>query len=99
MALPQFPEHYGFSFTKTLHSKAEGPTDPANIKLKKPFVVVVTGAGKGIGYHVALQFAKADASGIAISSRTQKDLDILSAELRSINSNLEVLSFPCDITN
>jgi NAD(P)-dependent dehydrogenase (short-subunit alcohol dehydrogenase family) len=99
MALHQFPDHYGFSFTKTLHSKAEGPTDPTNIKLKKPFVVVVTGAGKGIGYHVALQFAEADASGIAISSRTQKDLDTLSAELRSINSNLKVLSFTCDITN
>jgi enoyl-[acyl-carrier-protein] reductase (NADH) len=99
MALHQFPAHYGFFFTKTFHSKAEGPTDPQNIQLKNPFVVAVTGAGKGIGYRVALQFARAGASGIVISSRTQKDLDALSAELFSINSNLEVLSFLCDITN
>jgi NAD(P)-dependent dehydrogenase (short-subunit alcohol dehydrogenase family) len=99
MALHQFPAHYGFFFTKTSHSKAEGPTDPQNIQLKNPFVVAVTGAGKGIGYRVALQFARAGASGIAISSRTQKDLDALSAELFSINSNLKVLSFLCDITN
>jgi hypothetical protein len=93
MALHQFPAQYGVFSIKTTHSKAEGPTDPQNIQLKNPFVVVAIGAGKGIGYHVALQFARAGASGIAISSRTQKDLDALSAERFSINSNLEVFHF------
>ncbi|KAF2435089.1 NAD(P)-binding protein [Tothia fuscella] len=93
-----YPAHYGSNFCPTTHSKAEGLTDPANNKLPANFVVVVTGAGKGLGYHIALAYAKAGASGISISSRTKKDLDDLSSQLHQINPNLEILAQTCDTT-
>lgn len=37
----------GLTFTKNIHAKAEGRTDPANNQVDHPFVVCVTGAGKG----------------------------------------------------
>lgn len=88
--------HTGMDFTKRIHSKAEGPTDPANIQLPANYVVVVTGAGKGLGFHIATSYAKAGASGISISSRTKSDLDELSAELQRINPNIKIASNICD---
>lgn len=94
----EFPDHWGFNFTPTIHTKAEGPTDPSNIKLHPDFVALITGAGKGLGHNIALSYAKAGAKGIVISSRTQSDLDKLAAEIKSINSHVEVLSQICDTT-
>jgi NAD(P)-dependent dehydrogenase (short-subunit alcohol dehydrogenase family) len=90
------PSTSGFDFTQTLHSKAEGPTDPANNKPKGPFVVCVTGAGKGLGFHISLAYAKAGVTGLAISSRTQSDLDTLTAELKKVNPKLDILAQLCD---
>lgn len=87
---------WGRSFTSTTHSKAEGATDPANNKLPANSVVIITGAGKGLGYHIALAYAKAGAHGICISSRTKKDLDDLSSALLEINPKLDVLAKTCD---
>lgn len=82
---------YGLNFTSTLHDRPQGPTLPENNEVDSPFVVVITGAGKGLGYHIALAYARAGASGITISSRTESDLERLSKELLSINPKLEVL--------
>ena len=90
------PALYGFAFTDTIHSKAEGLTDPSNNKAEGEFVVCVTGAGKGLGFHIALAYAKAGASGLIISSRTQSDLDILSSEIKKINPKTRLLSQICD---
>ena len=98
MALAQLPSYYGFNFTKSFHSKPQGPTDPSNNKLPPNYIVVVTGAGKGIGYNVSIAYAKAGAHGISISSRTQKDLDKLSTELRKINPSIDILAHICDTT-
>jgi NAD(P)-dependent dehydrogenase (short-subunit alcohol dehydrogenase family) len=84
-------------FTKTLHTKAEGPTLPENNR-SSPFVVVVTGAGKGLGVYIALAYARAGATGICISSRTQSDLDSLEKQLHEINPKLEILCQICDTT-
>ncbi|KAK5047230.1 hypothetical protein LTR84_006752 [Exophiala bonariae] len=92
-----FDPTYGVSFTSTTHSKAEGPTLPEN-NTSSNFVVVVTGAGKGLGYNISLAYARAGISGIAISSRTQADLDNLSEELRQVNPKLEILSSITDTT-
>lgn len=90
------PASYGFAFTNNIHSKAEGPTDPTNNKADGDFVVCVTGAGKGLGFHIALAYAKAGASGLIISSRTQSDLDSLSTEIKKINPKINLLSEICD---
>ncbi|KAK3683246.1 hypothetical protein LTR37_020421 [Vermiconidia calcicola] len=93
------PPTAGIDFTKTIHNKVEGPTDPTNNKVIQPFVVCVTGAGKGLGFHIALSYAKAGASGIVISSRTQSDLDALSKELKQANSDIDILGQTCDTMN
>jgi NAD(P)-dependent dehydrogenase (short-subunit alcohol dehydrogenase family) len=90
------PLHVGLNFTQRIHSKAEGPTDPTNVKLPKNFVAVITGAGKGLGFAIAVAYAKAGASGISISSRTQADLDALTKELKEVNSDVKVLANVCD---
>ncbi|EJD04552.1 NAD-binding protein [Fomitiporia mediterranea MF3/22] len=46
-------------------------------------IVFVTGAGRGIGRAIALSFAKAGASGLAILSRTVGELESLAAEVAS----------------
>ena len=90
------PAHVGMAFTKTTHSKAEGPTDPSSIKYPPNFTVVVTGAGKGLGFAIALAYAKAGASNISISSRTQSDLDTLEKEIKAVNGDVKVLKNVCD---
>lgn len=92
--MSDFPDHFGVTFTPTLHEHAKGPTLPESNK--RAYNVVVTGAGKGLGYAISIAYAKAGASGICISSRTQSDLDKLSAELRSIKPDVKVLSQICD---
>lgn len=94
--MDQFPRHWGVQFTPTIHSKAEGPTEPRNVKLPPNFVVVVTGAGKGLGYSIATSYAHAGAHGIVVSSRTQADLDKLTAEITQINPKCEVVARTCD---
>ena len=90
-----FPAHYGMSFTPTIHQRAEGSTLPENNKLtnspSEAFIVVVTGAGKGLGYAISLAYARAGATGLAISSRTQSDLDALEKDLWQINPKLQIL--------
>lgn len=90
----------GMTFTPTIQSHAEGPTAPeTNKSTRDSFIVCVTGAGKGLGYAISLAYAKAGATGIVISSRTQSDLDTLAKELREINPKLEILSQTCDTTS
>jgi NAD(P)-dependent dehydrogenase (short-subunit alcohol dehydrogenase family) len=92
-----FPAHYGRQFTQTLHQKAEGPTLPENNHCPG-FIVVVTGAGKGLGVYIALAYARAGVAGICISSRTQSDLDSLEKQLKEVNPKLDILSELCDTT-
>lgn len=93
-----FPPHFGVEFTTTYHTKAEGLTDPSNTKLSNPFVVLVTGAGKGLGLHISLAYARAGTSGLIICSRTSTDLESLEKQIHSINPKCEVLSQVCDTT-
>ena len=92
-----FPPSFGFGATPTLHNKAEGPTLPsANPVPSTPFVVLVTGAGKGLGFHTSLSYAKAGASRLVISSRTQSDLDELTSQVKTINPSIDVLALVAD---
>ncbi len=58
----------------------------------------VTGAGKGLGFYIALSYAKANVTGLVISSRTTSDLDALTAEIQEVNSNVDILAQVCDTT-
>ena len=96
MAFEALPPTCGIDFTQA-HSIAEGPTDPESNNVGgKRFVVCVTGAGKGLGFYIAIAYVKAGISGLTISSRTQDDLDKLSVEIKKINPNVEILAQICD---
>lgn len=101
MADPSNADHTGTTFTKTLHEHAEGPTLPENNRQPNntPFYVLVTGAGKGLGYAISTSYAKAGSTHICISSRTQSDLDKLSAELKQINQDITILAKTCDTSD
>jgi len=90
------PSKNGNYFTSKIHHTAEGPTDPRSNHSIQHKIVCVTGAGKGLGYHIAIAYAHAGATGLIISSRTKSDLDALSAELKTINPHIEILSQVCD---
>lgn len=66
-------------------------------------VVLVTGASRGIGRAIALSFAKARASGIAIAARSTKDLEELEAAIAKVTVSHEdktrVLRLECDVTD
>lgn len=99
--MAQHPPSYGTNFTPTIHRTPSGPTDPTTISLPAPFIVAIIGAGKGLGRHIALSYAKAGASGIVISSRTQADLDSLEGELKAVGKKggVEVWKKVCDVQN
>jgi NAD(P)-dependent dehydrogenase (short-subunit alcohol dehydrogenase family) len=97
------PPYYAYSFTPTTHTSIPPSLSSSNTALPHPFVVVVTGAGKGLGYQIALSYARAGASGIAISSRTMADLEALEREILSVvkeegkGKEIEVLKTVCDV--
>lgn len=100
--MAQHPPSYGTTFTPTIHRMPSGPTDPTTISLPAPFIVAIIGAGKGLGRQIALSYAKAGASGIVISSRTQADLDSLEGELKAVGrkkGGVEVWKKVCDVQN
>lgn len=52
---------------------------------------LVTGAGKGIGRAIAIALAK-EGVNLAIMSRTQQDLEVLSDELRNLGVKVSILT-------
>jgi NAD(P)-dependent dehydrogenase (short-subunit alcohol dehydrogenase family) len=59
-------------------------------------VVLITGAGRGIGKAIALAFA-AEKSRVVVTGRTAAALEQVAAEIRAAGA--EVLACPCDVTD
>ncbi|KAI1322967.1 NAD(P)-binding protein [Xylariaceae sp. FL0255] len=69
--IPQSPPWFGTEFAVPLHSKVPPALGPENQPLPSSnFVVVITGASRGIGKSTAELFAKAGASGLILTART-----------------------------
>jgi NAD(P)-dependent dehydrogenase (short-subunit alcohol dehydrogenase family) len=58
-------------------------------------IVLITGAGRGIGKAIALAFA-AEQNRVVITGRTAAALEQVAAEIRATGA--EVLASPCDVT-
>ena len=58
-------------------------------------IVLVTGAGRGVGKAIALAFA-CERSRVVITARTESGLEQVAEEIRA--SGAEVLASPCDVT-
>ncbi|OBT67644.1 hypothetical protein VE03_03829 [Pseudogymnoascus sp. 23342-1-I1] len=92
------PELFGPPVTQRYHRSATGGSmDPSLVTLSKPFVVAITGSGKGIGSGIAQAYAQAGASGILLSSRTEADLQNVVAQIKNINAECEVRYRVCDV--
>lgn len=59
--------------------------------------VIITGASKGIGRALAIKFAQ-NGHHLALCSRDSKNLEILVGELKSINSNIQIIAIPTDVS-
>ncbi|KAF2432453.1 NAD(P)-binding protein [Tothia fuscella] len=85
-------------FALPLHTTAEGPTNPSQVNLPHPFVVLIAGGSKGIGLGIIHAYAKAGASGIIIASRSQSSVESAAKTVLKINPRIKILCQPCDIT-
>ncbi|UCG01528.1 MAG: 3-oxoacyl-ACP reductase FabG [Candidatus Heimdallarchaeota archaeon] len=59
-------------------------------------VAIVTGAGKGIGREIALEYAREGAK-VVVAARTQSDIDSLVEEISELGG--EALAISCDVSN
>lgn len=62
-------------------------------------IVLITGASRGLGRGLAISWARAGASGIAICSRVASSLETVSREIESISPATQVLAMACDTTD
>ncbi|KAJ5991624.1 Short-chain dehydrogenase/reductase SDR [Penicillium canescens] len=84
--------------TKRYFRTAKGQLDPARVKMATPFVVSIVGTGKrGIGVSIVLSYAKAGASGILLSSRTEASLKHVAEQVKAINPSCRVEYQVCDV--
>ncbi|KAH7132419.1 putative oxidoreductase ucpA [Dendryphion nanum] len=97
------PLNSGYAFTgvsnihNDIYSAIDASTNPSLSQPGK--IVLITGAGRGIGRAIALQYAHASVAGIILSSRTTSELDEVEAAIQIINPSVQVLKIKLDVTS
>ncbi|MDI1485926.1 MAG: hypothetical protein OHK93_004115 [Ramalina farinacea] len=76
---------------------AIAPTNPALSAKGK--VVIITGAGGGLGAAVAKAWAQAGAAGIVLIGRSADTLKLTASNIDKINNSIPVIAEPTDIAN
>ena len=91
--VPPFP-----SITSTWHNATYPDIDPSQPSLSVAGkTVLITGGGKGIGSRFAHAFAKAGASVVGITGRTDSSLQSTKASVEKEFPNTKVLTFAADV--
>lgn len=94
------PPQSGYGFTKTLHNDIYAAIDPDKSDLSQPSkLVLITGAGRGIGRSIALRYAKSGVAGIIICARTSSELDSVEKELKKISSTVRIRKHTVDVAD
>ncbi|KAF8846943.1 putative oxidoreductase ucpA [Acephala macrosclerotiorum] len=97
MALPAY---FGYDYVTPLHHDVYPSIEPTSPFLSQPEkVVLITGAGKGIGRSIVLSYAKANVACLILLARTKTDLDAVEAEVLAINPKIRVRIFVVDVTS
>jgi NAD(P)-dependent dehydrogenase (short-subunit alcohol dehydrogenase family) len=98
-----FPADSGFDFVglNNLHNDIYPAIDVSKTaSLQQPGkVVLITGAGRGIGRSMAIQYAFANVSTIVLSARTASELDEVEARVKEANSNVTVRKEVLSVTD
>lgn len=88
------------SFTKTFHSKTYPSVSPTRPELSaKDKVILVTGAGSGIGKAVAIVFAQADARAVVLCGRRLEPLSKAQSEIEALGKGTRVRTLQLDVTD
>lgn len=98
-----FPSDSGFDFVglNNLHDDIYPAIDPSkSTTLHQPGkVVLITGAGRGIGRSMAIQYAHAKVSTIILCARTASELDEVEAAVKQVNSDVKVRKETISVTD
>ncbi|ORX91593.1 hypothetical protein BCR34DRAFT_280405 [Clohesyomyces aquaticus] len=101
--MPSLPPITGFDFPgiDNLHNDIYPAIDArTNHSLSQPGkVVLITGAGRGIGRSIALQYAAASVSSIILCARTSSELDEVESSIKAIDTRVRVTKFQLDVTS
>jgi NAD(P)-dependent dehydrogenase (short-subunit alcohol dehydrogenase family) len=95
-----FPAYLGVTYITPFHNDIYPSIDPTSSSLAQPEkVVLLTGAGKGIGRSIALSFAKANVACLILLARTASNLDSVAAEIKELNPSIRVHTYAVDVTS
>lgn len=98
-----FPPDAGFDFVglNNLHNDIYPAIDVSKSSdLQQPGkIVLITGAGRGIGRSMAIQYAHAKVSTIIICARTGSELDEVAARIAEANSSVNIVQETLNVTD
>ncbi|KAF2250365.1 NAD(P)-binding protein [Trematosphaeria pertusa] len=88
------------SYTKTYHSTPYPSISPSRPDLSaKDKVILVTGAGSGIGQATAIAFAQADAKALILCGRRTGALQDTKAKIEALQKTTHVLAIQLDVSD
>jgi NAD(P)-dependent dehydrogenase (short-subunit alcohol dehydrogenase family) len=98
--MAHLPPHVGLTFTKTIHHDINPSIDPTKSDLSQPSkVILITGAGRGIGRSIALRYADTGVACLILCARTASQLDEVSQAIHAIHPDVKVRTLALDVTD
>lgn len=96
---PGPPAYTGHNFTHTTRSTTPAYLDPGNVQLPRPFIVAITGGGRGLGEAYAIAYAQASASHIFLAARSSDELEAVARKVKEVDESVKVTCVTCNVTS